>query len=262
MTKNKKILILGTFVIIVIIISSVIYSKKNKNPKSDTDEYKGFFDIDSIQYEDLLKKDGETINLDSISVTLESYIYDKGTRAGLCKFSIRQNDGKTDLLELSEWWNGASVDNYSIEPIMSGSQGTRFRLEGDVLYYYLRFYASEYSEGYEDRVYIDDLRTVEWNDYFFELEGTDGKTYLASDITINLSPLALLIEWNQEVKDIIICINGKEKTIMKDGVVDKNVTSTRHSNGSYQSLTVGFMEVYNIKNIDTIIINDKEYKLH
>lgn len=99
----------------------------------------------------------------------------------MCKFSIRQNDGKTDLLELSEWWNGTSVDNYSIEPIMSGSQGTRFRLEGDVLYYY------------------------------FELEGTDGMTYSASDITIKLSPLALLIEGNQEVNDIIICIDGEEK---------------------------------------------------
>lgn len=129
----------------------------------------------------------------------------------MCKFSIRQNDGKTDLLELSEWWNGTSVDNYSIEPIMSGSQGTRFRLEGDVLYYYLRFYASEYSEGYEDRVYIDDYRTVEWNDYYFELEGTDGMTYSASDITIKPSPLALLIEGNQEVNDIIICIDGEEK---------------------------------------------------
>lgn len=262
MTKTKKILILGMFVIIVIIISTVICSKKNKNPKPDTDEYREFFDIDSIQYEDLLKSDGETISLDSISVTLESYIYDKETRSGLCKFSIRQNDGKTDLLELSEWWNGTSVDNYSIEPIMSGSQGTRFRLEGDVLYYYLRFYASEYSEGYEDRVYIDDYRTVEWNDYYFELEGTDGMTYSASDITIKLSPLALLIEGNQEVNDIIICIDGEEKTIMKDGAADKTVTSTRHSNGGYQSLTLGFMEVYNIKNVDTIKINDKEYELN
>ena len=235
------------------------------------EEREKFFDIDSVEYKDFAYEDGSSITTDIVTITLDSYIYDYDAKMALCKFSIRQNDGENDMLLTALRFRGSigvELDDmaYGITPLVksSGGRDAWCKLEGNVLYYYLRFYEGYYLPEYTDMICIDDSRTDNWADYYFEIKGTEGitKTYSGSQGIIKVSPLGLIIEWHEEITDVVICTNETEHVLVKDRTTDVGIA---HNAGVYQSKKdcwnriIGFHEVYNLNEIDKVIINGTEY---
>ena len=228
------------------------------------------FNIDSVAYKDFVCVDGRSITTDIVTITLDRYIYDYDAKMAFCKFSIRQNDGENNMLLNALRFRGScggELGNmaYGITPLLKSSgRETWCKLEGNVLYYYLRFYEGYYLPEYTDKICIDDSRTDDEADYYFEIEGTKGitKTFSGSQGIIKVSPLGLIIEWHEEITDVVICTNKTKHVLVKDRTTDVGIA---HNAGVYQSKKdcwnriIGFREVYNLNEIDKVIINGTEY---
>lgn len=262
-SKSKKICIVVVLVGVLLVSTYMLFQKDKSTP---SDEYEKFYDIDAKEYQEFLKEDGRSINTGVFTITLESYIYDKDTKAGFCKFAIRQNDGGTNLLEHALDWSGTGVNlgeyGYEISPQMSGSVGARRKLKDDTLYNYVRFYVGTYVAGCEDKIYVDDATTDTLSDYCFDLEetiGTKGKSYSDDYIKIDLSPLALSIESNDTIQNVSL-IGDKKKILLEDGVITEGVGSSRYSGSGYQGIILRFINPYDIEQVQKVNINGKEYK--
>lgn len=267
--KNKKICI-SIIGILIIVLLGGLYMVFHKDKSVPKDKYAKLFDIDAKEFEECMKEDGRSVSTEAFTFTLERYIYDKKMKVGFCEFAIQQNDGGNDLLKQAIN-NGIGKlkigeDSYKISPFIPVVVISREKLEGNTLYYYVRFYDEEDDFGHEDSICINDKKTENslGGDYYFELEdtiGTNRKSYSEGDTKMYLSPLVFSYVYLEDF-EMNLSLTGDETDIplIKNGSRIKDTFWISYLEEGFPGDMV-FVNICDVGPIQKVILNGEEYEL-
>lgn len=267
--KNKKICI-SIIGILIIVLLGGLYMVFHKDKSVPKDKYAKLFDIDAKEFEECMKEDGRSVSTEAFTFTLERYIYDKKMKVGFCEFAIQQNDGGNDLLKQAIN-NGIGKlkigeDSYKISPFIPVVVISREKLEGNTLYYYVRFYDEEDDFGHEDSICINDKKTENslGGDYYFELEdtiGTNRKSYSEGDTKMYLSPLVFSYVYLEDF-EMNLSLTGDETDIplIKNGSRIKDTFWISYLEEGFPGDMV-FVNICDVGPIQKVMLNGEEYEL-
>lgn len=267
--KNKKICI-SIIGILIIVLLGGLYMVFHKDKSVQKDKYAKLFDIDAKEFEECMKEDGRSVSTEAFTFTLERYIYDKEMKVGFCEFAIQQNDGGNDLLKQAMDDGMARLeigeDSYVISPFIACVTITREKLEGNTLYYYVRFYDKEDDFGHEDSICIDDENTKNRleGDYYFELEdtiGTNRKSYSEGYTKMYLSPLVFSYVYLED-SEMNLSLTGDETDIplIKNGSRIKDIFWINYSEEGFPGDMI-FVNICDVGPIQKVMLNGEEYEL-
>ena len=191
-------------------------------------------------------------------------------KVGFCEFAIQQNDGGNDLLKQAIN-NGIGKlkigeDSYKISPFIPVVVISREKLEGNTLYYYVRFYDEEDDFGHEDSICINDKKTENslGGDYYFELEdtiGTNRKSYSEGYTKMYLSPLVFSYVYLED-SEMNLSLTGDETDIplIKNGSRIKDTFWISYLEEGFPGDMV-FVNICDVGPIQKVMLNGEEYEL-
>lgn len=228
-----------------------------------------FFDNKGADYTaQLLDTNGQSVQIDDYTVTLQQTLYDCEAGIGYLVFMISKKDGKPEI-QLNKYGDAISQgfggERFKIDLQASGARTEKYEFEGNKLYEYITFNADkeydlsvdliDYSQKSTDNIYG-------YKCYKFHIAKTTlTKKYKISDsMQILMSPVGMAIDCNNELKNIRIetkCKNGQKEELINANEMEEFNCIQKDNNIRYQYV---FPELVNVSDIKYIIYDNKEYK--
>lgn len=276
--KNKTIKkIIYIFSIILVGVICLYIGKKSSNAKeSRIDISNMFFVQDSRDYiKNMTIYNEESVTVNGMIYTLESSVYVKKCNIGYYVISVKQENGKTDII------------NSGIQINSMGGRMEKCEIQGNTLFYY--FAKSEMNE--EDILQImcshadtkGDCGIIRFN--LINNESVDVKSFSNDKYVCEFSPIGYsILHSEEEINEVVINYdNGDEKTLyyypplqdIRDGkekfedvvISDTTVGWDYFNDMSWDTpekmdrFTLFFNKWYNIEKISAVTVNGEKLEI-
>jgi len=263
--KNVWNLVVISIGIIAAVIASLIIAKDIIFKGSNTHKL-------SSVYKYTIATNEKAVELDNMSVKLESYIYSQKFGIGYCIFDVKlknKDNVKVINKELSvgntRYGNTVFSDGkntYNLMFLGSGSMNSEYEMTDTGYRVYIYFNVNEFRKGKEDMLYIMgnndsyEYDNISYTESFTLMDkGIKDVKYKTDKCTLNINLLGASVSGVISEFTIAYKNGDKDKIMFNGNIQGKNYYSSHNS-----KKTIVFGNPCDVKNIEHILVDGVEYK--